>query len=276
MSKAPPPLQGFNNNVRHRGHIFHIQTEDSGVKHPHVVTHLFADGGRIVKSKKTDYAEHVDRPDMAQVLRKLMKEQHKAMFIALRAGEFDQQIEDICGPAEPAADSDSKIKNAKPAADRPADAAKQPPAPPPAAPPASSTSSPSVRRQRAPSLHPGQQIDFDSIERAAAEAAAKAPDSDTSTAPPAEEPEAARPPPPPKGTPVLGTPAADVDASPPRRTRSGRYAAARPAAIFDAEPAKDGGSIFGNGVISEKSLDEVILSYLADDLEPPSEPGKQK
>ena len=44
----PSPLLGYNTNVRHRGKIFHIQTEDSGVTHAHIFTHLFADGGRIV------------------------------------------------------------------------------------------------------------------------------------------------------------------------------------------------------------------------------------
>ena len=89
----PPPLLGFNNNVRHKGKIFHIQTEDSGVKHPRIVTHLFADGGRIVKTTRTDYAEHVGRDDMAEVVRAMMKEQHKAMFISLRAGELDPLLD---------------------------------------------------------------------------------------------------------------------------------------------------------------------------------------
>ena len=59
MTKAPSPLLGYNNNVRHKNRVFHIQTEDSGVKHPHIITHLFMDGGRILKSVKTSYAEHV-------------------------------------------------------------------------------------------------------------------------------------------------------------------------------------------------------------------------
>ncbi len=232
MSKSSSPLQGFNNNVKHRGQIFHIQTEDSGVRHPHVITHLFADGGRIVRSKKTDYSEHIDRPDMAQVLRKLMKEQHKAMFISLRSGEFDHLIEDLVGP--PGAPGESE---------------KQIPVAPPAPPPEEEVPQP---RRSAPSLHPGQQIDFDSIERAAAEAAAKHAQAPSPT-PPAV-----------RGTPVHGTPALDAQAPAPSRPRSGRYAAARPAAIFEAEE----GSLFGPGVISEKSLDEVILSYLSEDLEP--------
>ena len=88
----PPPLLGYNNNVRHRGRIFHIQTEDSGVNSPRIMTHLFADGGRIVKSTRTDYSEHLEQSDMVVVVKNMMKEQHKAMFVALRSGELDDLI----------------------------------------------------------------------------------------------------------------------------------------------------------------------------------------
>ena len=77
MSKAPSPLLGYNNNVRHKNRIFHVQTEDSGIKHPHIITHLFMDGGRILKSIKKSYAEHVGTDGMSDVVRNMMKEQHK-------------------------------------------------------------------------------------------------------------------------------------------------------------------------------------------------------
>ena len=86
---APPPLVGYNTNVRHKGKLFHIQTEDSGIAKPHVITHLFADGGRIVATRKTQYTEHVAAPDREDIVRRIMKEQHKAMFIALRDGVYD-------------------------------------------------------------------------------------------------------------------------------------------------------------------------------------------
>src|SRR5580765_4461708 len=87
--KAPSPLLGFNNNFKHKGQVYHIQTEDSGIKHPHIITHLFADGGRILKSIKTSYATVLGEPNMSELVRGMMKEQHKAMIIALRDGQFD-------------------------------------------------------------------------------------------------------------------------------------------------------------------------------------------
>jgi hypothetical protein len=84
------PVLGYNTNVRHKGKLYHIQTEDSGIDHPHVITHLFADGGRIVASKKTSYAERVGSEGLADQVKKLMQAQHKAMFIALRDGVYDE------------------------------------------------------------------------------------------------------------------------------------------------------------------------------------------
>lgn len=84
---------GYNNNVKYRGQVFHIQTEDSGVKRPHIITHLFADGGRILKSYKRSYAELVEQNSLVGQVRQWMKGQHKEMYIALREGKFDGIID---------------------------------------------------------------------------------------------------------------------------------------------------------------------------------------
>ncbi|MGD0529032.1 MAG: FHA domain-containing protein [Polyangiaceae bacterium] len=84
---------GFNNNVKYKAQTFHIQTEDSGLGKPHIITHLFADGGRIIKSHKRSYAEHVSRDDVAPFVRQLMKGQQLEMALALREGRFDEIIE---------------------------------------------------------------------------------------------------------------------------------------------------------------------------------------
>src|SRR5580704_8868276 len=84
---------GFNNNVKYKNQTFHIQTEDSGLDKPHVITHLFADGGRVIKSHKRSYAEHVYRDDVTPYVRQLMKGQQLEMALALREGRFDAVIE---------------------------------------------------------------------------------------------------------------------------------------------------------------------------------------
>ena len=67
---------GFNHNIKHKGKMYHIQTEDSGLENPHLITHLFV-GGNILASKKTSYADIVGADNLAAVVRELMEEQHR-------------------------------------------------------------------------------------------------------------------------------------------------------------------------------------------------------
>jgi hypothetical protein len=90
-----PPLVGFNNNFRYRGMSFHIQTEDSGFGRPHIITHLFADGGRVIKTRRIDYSEHVNGPDCREVVQRMMRDQHRAMAHDLRKGEVDAIIDEL-------------------------------------------------------------------------------------------------------------------------------------------------------------------------------------
>jgi hypothetical protein len=83
---------GFNNNVKFRSTVFHVQTEDSGLDAPHIVTHLFADGGRIIKSHKRSYESELRRADISEFVRGLMKAQHLEMVMKLREGAFDRVI----------------------------------------------------------------------------------------------------------------------------------------------------------------------------------------
>jgi len=277
VSNVPPPLLGFNNNVRHRGRIFHIQTEDSGIKNPRIVTHLFADGGRIIKTTRTEYSEHVARPDMQPFVRGLMKEQHKGMFTALRMGELDKLLEDVCGPFEqPPQASKAPAVSAPPVA--------APVVPEPAAgkaefetPPISSAfgddertadrserphalSNPNLRKV-VPSAPPPTviplKVDVASLERLAA------------MPPPSPEPPgllAQSIPSPRKARPNAATPAAAGAVAAAASTATPAQLS-RPSSRFAAVPPKSASSIFGDGVISEQSLDEVILSYLAEDLD---------
>jgi hypothetical protein len=93
LTKHSGPLLGYNNNIPYKGNVYHVQTEDSGTKRPHVFTHLFADGGRIVKTMKTSYAHFVGAENLTDKVRALMREQHKAMVISLRDGDLDVLID---------------------------------------------------------------------------------------------------------------------------------------------------------------------------------------
>lgn len=210
------PLLGYNTNVRHKGKLYHIQTEDSGVDHPHVITHLFADGGRVVASRKTSYAERVGSEGLAESVKKLMQAQHKAMFIALRDGVYDDDsmIEgDQTGPQ--LIPNSSLIPKAEPA---------PPPEPVPVSPPIAAP------RAAEPVALPEPPL-------------------------PRKSP---RPPPPPMSVPP---PAPSAIARAQARPASLPPRAAEPPAAGKAKEAAR--SLFGGDGLIDKSLDEVILNYLA-------------
>ncbi len=79
---------GFNHNVMHKGEVFHVQTEDSGLDNPRIVTLLYKDGA-ILASRKTGYADIIKMENLEAVVAELMKEQHKEMMRRLKSGEFD-------------------------------------------------------------------------------------------------------------------------------------------------------------------------------------------
>lgn len=86
-------LHGFNHNIRYRDRVFHVQTEDHGLKQATFVTQVFLDG-RIVHLERTSYRDELDKngegaPDD---LRMRMQEQHKDQLRRLVRGEFDGRI----------------------------------------------------------------------------------------------------------------------------------------------------------------------------------------
>jgi hypothetical protein len=86
------PILGYNHNVRYRGLVFHVQTEDSGVASPHLFTHLFHHGV-IVSTRKLDY----DAGSAEEAIKSLMQAQHKAVLKELRRGQFDDKIDSYLG-----------------------------------------------------------------------------------------------------------------------------------------------------------------------------------
>ena len=79
---------GFNHNIRYKGEVFHVQTEDSGINNPCITTLLYRDG-TIIASQKTSYADIVKVEMLGKVVEDIMKEQHKDILRRLKAGEFD-------------------------------------------------------------------------------------------------------------------------------------------------------------------------------------------
>jgi hypothetical protein len=246
---------GFNHNVKYGPRVYHVQTEDSGLPHAHYITHLFV-GGNIVASMKSSYADQASGADLPRLVRGLMELQHKAMLKRLVSGEFDEMAERFSAthyepgvladgtntasyvnahPAAPAKQNGKAKPAAKPA---PAPPAAKPAPPPPAAPPPVRVWQPAPPAATPP-RSPGAPLPH--VTR--------------------QPSQPVRPGSPPRMAPVVA----------PARPAAARPAAA-PTFFSDSPvetPSEDLPTLFAEELISEKSLDEVILAFLSADLEPP-------
>lgn len=301
------PVVGYNHNLRYRGRLFHVQTEDSGPVNPHVFTHLFYEG-TILSSKKLQYAAE-SHEDAVKVQ---MQQLHKSMMRELTAGDHDQRV--IAFFATRGQEAFSEPAPARPAAP-PAAAVAPPPAA--AAAPASQvvtgelSSIAPAGAPAAPQLGvPVVQVSgvvAGSIDNGGARRPAPAP----AAIPPAAKatprpvvmvkPTAMKRPPMvfsssadgvvvqrsvvvAVGSPQPGAPQAQVSSEPTARIRPaavvGEPAGQAPpphasqTTMADAAPiargrAPGGGENAFSDLVSDKSLDEVILEYLSDDNEPP-------
>jgi hypothetical protein len=81
------PVVGYNHNLRYRGRLFHVQSEDSFPLNPHVFTHLFFEG-TILSSKKLQY----DAEAHEDTVRTAMQQSHKAMIKELMHGDHDVRV----------------------------------------------------------------------------------------------------------------------------------------------------------------------------------------
>ena len=214
MAKGKPnsPLLGYNNNIKHAGKLFHIQTEDSGVDHPHVITHLFTEG-TILATKKTSYSHLLGDDDLEAGIRKLMKDQHKQMAIELRDGVHDEIASKILGEPIGVAEGDAI--------------------------PDESEAEQEVPEQEVPEPDVSEPDTVDSVE---VRPSVEIDDKGLRIIRPSVVKEKVRQAP---------------EKPQPEPEPAGR-------SIFDA-PDEEGD--FGENLVTDKSLDDVILSYLAEDLD---------
>jgi hypothetical protein len=120
-------ITGANTNVRYRGILFHVQTEDSGRANPHIISHVYH-GGTILGTHKTDYADRLDADDLTSVVRGMIEQQHAAMLAKLNSGGLDAVIAQRLGKS--ALDADTAAGHAVPSRpDTEPDARSQPSAP---------------------------------------------------------------------------------------------------------------------------------------------------
>ena len=80
-------ITGFNTDVKYKGIVYHVQTEDKGAANP-LIESLIYKGGEILGSRRLPYSDLVKAGDEPAITR-LMEDQHKGMIMEIKRGRFD-------------------------------------------------------------------------------------------------------------------------------------------------------------------------------------------
>ncbi len=209
---------GFNTNVVYHGATLHIQTEDSGLGRPHVITHLYREG-TILATRRTSYDPAGEPGEVRDRVRALMKAQHKQVLLGLRDGLFDEAVDRVLAGVGVGAGESEAVGVPEDEPGLPVAGAAAPSRPTPASGAVHPSPTPPGGRGRASYRPPG---------------------------PGPTEPDRVRP-----------EPVESVVATAQGRPR--RPTPLRPVVHREREG-------FGKELISDRSLDEVVLSYLAEEL----------
>jgi hypothetical protein len=274
-------VPGYNHNVKHRGRIFHIQTEDNGPKNPVIITHLFV-GGTILATDRLSYEDLLGSEGYEAAVRERMKEQHKVMLRKLVHGELDRLL-GFSEPARPAAQGapapGSQASSAPEASPKTTTSPFVPSplsgAPPPsfrhaevsrptrAAPPGTPSFGP--RLPVSPSA-PRVSVPVPPLSRQGAHVSSAA------AAAPSRPPT----PPAPGGVPghtmpflsrdAVASPVIVVGAEPGKAAEPPREGQAPQRRGSPVDAAHSPPDLFGDSLQSDKSLDDVILQYLAEEF----------
>jgi hypothetical protein len=106
-------ITGFNNDIKHRGVVYHVQTEDKGEASAWIESLIYI-GGRILARKRATYKQLLDEGADRPAIAKLMERQHRLMIQQIREGRFDD--EGAAGgrpPETPVVPDDSDIATAR-------------------------------------------------------------------------------------------------------------------------------------------------------------------
>jgi hypothetical protein len=92
-------ITGFNTDVEHEGVVYHVQTEDKGLKSPLILSLVYV-GGTILASKRTPYDDLIAAGFDENKLAERLQRQHKLICAAIHTGrieELKQQTERDAG-----------------------------------------------------------------------------------------------------------------------------------------------------------------------------------
>lgn len=84
-------ISGFNTDIEHDGVVYHVQTEDKGLRSAELMT-LVYNRGTILASKRSSYEDLTGGEVDTSQLSERLNRQHKLICAAIRAGRIDELV----------------------------------------------------------------------------------------------------------------------------------------------------------------------------------------
>lgn len=81
-------MSGINSEVIHKGHSFHVQTQDMGLEANYVESLIYK-SGKLLSTRKAFYTVYLGSPDLKERIRKIIEDQHKEILKNITDGKFD-------------------------------------------------------------------------------------------------------------------------------------------------------------------------------------------
>jgi len=81
-------LTGFNTDVEYDGVVYHVQTEDKGLRTPFILSLVYT-GGAILASKRSPYDDLIAGGFDEDILAQRLSRQHKLICAAVHAGRIE-------------------------------------------------------------------------------------------------------------------------------------------------------------------------------------------
>jgi hypothetical protein len=79
QSNAASPIMGLNDNLEFLGKVLHVQTENVWSAKPCILTQVFH-GGRVVLTRKYEYASNLEESENYKKIQALMYFQHSKVI----------------------------------------------------------------------------------------------------------------------------------------------------------------------------------------------------
>src|SRR5262249_37192780 len=81
-------ITGFNTDVRHGDTVYHVQTEDKGVRNPLILSLIYVKG-KILDAFRTRYDDFLDSGRFSEaLLQKILEYQHRQILGAIKRGKY--------------------------------------------------------------------------------------------------------------------------------------------------------------------------------------------